>query len=265
MNELMIHVQFIDEQTGKVFAETNAPLSTLPQSFETETHLELGGQRWDVVAADPTTADDFSRSGKLVLTLRRSHGSQIDAKDILFSLPTICDPIPAIAEGTSKQNKRVFELHDDDWRQIELVSADYQAYIQAELSDIRKIRENTPAGHGFRTLHLRQRIATPLNLPFPAVLATFPDARFYDGIAYQQVDELIEGGFGFETAGVILYGEQHHDLVTALCLASRPTKSGGDAFSNQLKPLMESYRLVLVDWCRCAAFPATAVDRYWMR
>lgn len=265
MSDITIHVQFVDEQTGKVFAETNAPLSTLPRSFEAETHLELGDQHWDVVAANPITAEDFARSGKLLLTLRRSHSPQIDAKDILFSLPTICDPIPAIAEGTSKQNKRMFDLHEDDWRQIELVSADYQAYIQAELSDIRKIRERTPPGHPFRTLHLRQRIATPLSLPLPAVLAAFPDARPYDGIGYQQLDGLIDGGFGFETAGVILFGEQHQDAVSALCLASTPTKSQGEAIGNQLKGLMATYRLYLVDWCRIAAFTATTVDRYWMR
>lgn len=265
MNENTIHVRFVDAETGKVIAEINVPLPTLPQSFEAATHLELSGQHWDVVAADPVMAELFSRSGNLLLTLRRRHVTQVGAKEILYSLPTICDAIPAIAESTSKLNKRVFEFHEDDWRQIELISIDHQDAVQAELSDIQHIYLNTPVGSGFHTLHIRQRITTALNLPFSAVMAAFPNARSYEGIAYQQVAGLIDGGFGFETADFILFGEQHQVFVNTLCLALTQAKSYNGTSSNQLKALMASYELILVDWCRCAAFDAMALDGLWTR
>jgi hypothetical protein len=146
MNEIMIHVQFVDEQTGKAFAETNAPLSSLPQSFEAATQIELRGQPWEVIKADPVIAEHFARSRNLTLILRQVKITSVKTEDILYSLPTICDAIPPIAKGTSKLDRHVFEFHEDYWRQIELISIDQMANIQAELIDIRKIYEESAVG-----------------------------------------------------------------------------------------------------------------------
>lgn len=92
MEDVTVHVQFVDIDTGQVFAETYAQLSSLPKSFEASTHLELNEQHWHVVTADPMTAEQFSRT--LILTLRRAQVGTIDPHNILFSLHTICDAIP---------------------------------------------------------------------------------------------------------------------------------------------------------------------------
>lgn len=265
MNEIMIHVQFVDEQTGQIVAETYAPLSTLPQSFEAETHLELGGQHWDVVAADPVTADLFARSGTLALTLRRVHVTQRDATDILYSLPTICDVIPPIAQGTTKLHKRVFELHEDEWRQIEFIPSSFNAEIQEEMKAIRYIYETATVGPGFRALHLRQRIPTPLSLPMPLVLSAFPDPQLYDGIAYERIAGLIDAGFGFDSARTILFGEQRHAFVTTLCLARSHAMNHEEAWTERVKAWMTHHELLLVDWCRCMAYDAQSLDRFWAR
>jgi hypothetical protein len=262
MSEIIVHVQFVDEKTGNIFGETHAPLSSLPQSFEAATHLELESQHWDVVTADPITAEGFARSGQLVLTLRRAPMTQVKLQDVLYSLPTIGDMIPGIAPGTSKLNRRVFEFHEDNWRQIELISLAHLSDIQAELSDIRRIYEESAVGHGFRTLHVRKRIAAPLSIPFPALLTAFDPVQSYEGIAYERAAGLIEGGFGFETAGFMFFGEQHQNSVRALCVAFAREKHDKEAFSDQLKLLMESHELILVDWCRCAVFQATTLARF---
>ncbi len=264
MNEIVVRVEFVDEQTGKTFAETDVPVSSLPQSFEAETHLEIADQHWDVVTANPMTADLFSRSRKLVLTLRRAHIGRVNTTDILLTLPTICDEIPPITPGTSKLNKYVFELHEDDWRQTELISINHAHDIQAEISDVQQIYKTSAVGGGFRTLHVRKRITTALNLPFHGVLSAFPNAHLYEGIAYERIAGLIDGGFGFETGGCVFFGEQHQNVVTALCLAWTQDERPKALFSNQLKSLMENYGLVLVDWCRCTAFRAETLQKFWL-
>jgi predicted RNase H-like HicB family nuclease len=65
----------------------------------------MNGQHWEVVTADPVTADVFAQSRRLVLTLRQVQATRTDPHEILYSLPTICGAIPAIAPGTSKLNK----------------------------------------------------------------------------------------------------------------------------------------------------------------
>ncbi|HZS86868.1 MAG TPA: hypothetical protein VFE42_05175 [Chloroflexota bacterium] len=263
MSETMVHVQFVDAATGRVFAETDAPLSLLPQSFEAETQLEFSGQQWDVVAASPLTAELFAQSRSLVLTLRRARAAQIDPRAVLFSLPTICDAIPHLAPGTTKVDKHIFVFHEDDWRQIEFISRDHAAEMQEELRAIRHVYKAASIGPGFRAIHVRQRIATPLRLPWSAVLSAFPDARAYDGIAYRQAAGLIEGGFGLDVAGITLFGQQHDAIVYALCLAGAPTQGTEEAWNRRLKPWMAGHDLLLVDWCRCKACDAQALERFW--
>jgi hypothetical protein len=264
MNETTIHVQFVDEQTGQVFAETDTPLSSLPSSFEAATQLEFGGQHWEVVTANPMMAAQFARSGKLILTLRRLQITWVNPQDILYSLPTLCDRIPPVASGTSKLNGHVFELHEDAWRQIELIATTFQPDIQAEIKGIQQIYAESRVGQGFRALHVRKRIDVPLNIPLPEVLSAFPEAQIYDGIAYQRAAGPIEGGFGFETDGFVLFGECQQQTVHILCLAAQPEHNRA-TFGRKLKVFMSAHSLFLADWCRCAVYEADTLDQLWSR
>ncbi len=262
MRDITVHVEFVDEQTGRAFAQTDSPLSLLPQSFEMATRLEMSGQQWDVVTAEPRTADQFAQSRRLVLTLRRVHEALADPQAILYSLPTICDAIPPVAAGTSTRKKHVFELHEDDWRHVEFVSQEYTEAVRAELRDIRAIYEETPAGHGYRRLHLRQRIPTPLRLPFATVVSAFPDARLFDGVAYLPAAGLIDGGFALDMGEGVLYGEQHQNIVSCLGLARARDRQQADTGGTRLADLAGRHKLLLVDWCRDAAFDAEGLDRF---
>jgi hypothetical protein len=78
-----VMVTLIDDATGAVFASSNMPPDDLPESFEIDTALHLGGDNWSVVHAEPLTKADFTKSGKVTLRLRRIE--TMDPKSISFS------------------------------------------------------------------------------------------------------------------------------------------------------------------------------------
>lgn len=66
-----VTVTFIDDATDTVFASSKMPPDDLPESFETDTTLHLGDDNWSVIAAEPQTRTEFTKSGKLTLRLRK--------------------------------------------------------------------------------------------------------------------------------------------------------------------------------------------------
>jgi hypothetical protein len=61
-----------------------------------------------------------------------------DPKPILFSLPTINDFLPAVRDSISRRDQDL-TIHEDDWRQFEALSQEFDEAINAELADIRRI------------------------------------------------------------------------------------------------------------------------------
>src|SRR6185437_4474023 len=165
MNEQQIQVLFIYASTGKPFAQTLLPAEQLPATFELSTTLTIAGQDWSVINAEPPGAEDFRQTGRLVLTLAKI--SQMNPKDILYTLPTICNAIPAIATGTTRHDKHVFEIHEDDWQQTEFVSRLHREAVDAQLAEIRRIYDEASIDNGdflaFKRLALRTHITDPIS------------------------------------------------------------------------------------------------------
>jgi hypothetical protein len=93
----------------------------------------------------------------------------VNPQDILFSTPTLNDAIPALV-SSSVPRDRWYQMHEDDWRQFEFVSASYRAEISGELEAIDRIwkEKSVPLGDqgtAFRSVHVRKRIAKPIDLP----------------------------------------------------------------------------------------------------
>jgi hypothetical protein len=175
--------------------------------------------------------------------------------DLLFSLPTICDMIPSTVVGTSKLGMRVLELHEDDWRQIELIAGSQHADVDAGLAAVRAIYddERVPSG-AFRKLHVRKEAANPLpdcNLSIARLCSYFSSLTPLDGIAYRGASGLIEGGFALcGRSGLCLYGIQEGGAVRVLALHPHPARGEIDNDSRSLAALMRDHDLCLVDWCR---------------
>ena len=61
----------INEATGEAFATSEMSPADLPESFDADTTLQLGGEEWSVVHADPPTREGYTTGGTLILRLRK--------------------------------------------------------------------------------------------------------------------------------------------------------------------------------------------------
>ncbi len=146
----VIEVEMFDARTSALLSRMKLPIDRLPESFEAETTMHVKERDYSVVKAVPMTAAEFRRSGKLKLLLRQANLQTADPRGLLFSLPTICQAIAPIEPGSTKLNKAVIELHEDDWRQREFVSLTHQNQIDQHLFEIRRIYEQQRVGSGFK-------------------------------------------------------------------------------------------------------------------
>ena len=242
-----IEVTLIDDRSGGVIGVTKLAPDDLPASFFASTTMHVGDAEWSVVAADPVTRDRYSATRKLVLRLRPIE--RIDPGDLLYTLPTICDPLPG-SEGSDADGREVV-LREDDWRQLELVSAGFGADVEQELGAIRAIHEHERVGMGFRNLHVRSRLPRPIEdgrISLEDVRALV-GGRLSQPLRFDGVGKQISDGIGFSfEGGSILYGicSGTHFEILGLRSASADNLVGLKAFAAQRD-------LLVVDWCRCVA------------
>jgi hypothetical protein len=130
-----VQVTLIDARSGEVMAKTNLEPSALPASFFESTTMHLGEADWSVVAADPMTRELYEKSLRLVLRLRPVE--RVNLRKLLFSLPTICDQLPG-SDGRDADGTEIV-LREDDWRQVELVSASLLQRVESEIDAVRTI------------------------------------------------------------------------------------------------------------------------------
>ncbi|MDG4824591.1 hypothetical protein O7635_22305 [Asanoa sp. WMMD1127] len=246
-----VAVEFVDAATGQPFARSDIPVGQLPETFAVHTNLDLAGQSWTVVTAEPPTAAEFRASGRLVLTLSRA---------ILYSLPTLCAELPPI--GPAAPDALV--LHEDDWRQVELVTAGLAEVVTAELAEVRRVWEEEAVGHGFRSLHVRAAPVAPLVPPLPEgeLLGLLPRGRRRAGVAFGGADGIVVDSFAVDCGPLRVYGLTAGSHVTVLGLQiGGPGPVSGDTAA-ALAGVLRRFDLNLVDWCRCAVVGPDSLAAY---
>lgn len=262
-----VAVEFVDASTGQSFARSDIPAEQLPATFTVDTTLTLAGESWSVVRADPPTAAEFCVSGRLVLTLSRV--TYVLPHDILYSLPTLCDRLPAVAPATSDLDR--LQLHEDDWRQVELISAGLADVVATELAAVRRVYEEHavtgPDGgiSGFRSLHVRSAPAAPLipPLPQPELRQMLPAQRTYAGVGFVGAPGTTIDSFAFGYGPINVYGLAPEGAVAVLGLQiSGPRSDAFDDTAAGLADIMRACTLTLVDWCRCTMVGADSVGAY---
>ena len=265
-----IRVTYVDEATGKTVAFTDSPPEALPETFAIDTTLEMLSQKWDVVKAEPQTRAEAKAAGRLTLTLRKSQPVQkIPLGDMLYSLPTICDFIPGLEAGSILEGKNILVIHEDDWRQIEFVSADLLEEVRACLGKIERIYRESRVKSGFKEVYVRKELAAPLahrhleRSSLDVLLKTPLEA--FAGVTYRGATQLIKEGFALRDAHpLMVFGTLEDENFNALCLS--PIRSG--LFSqddiNRWAEFLKSHRLVLVDWCQLmVALDAGGLSAYF--
>jgi hypothetical protein len=253
-----IVIEGFDAEGGRLIYRCKMPIEKLPPSFEARTTLHVRERDYDVVRAEPMTAEQWRRTGKLRLVLREVKISTADPAGILYSLPTVSEEWPPIQESSTKLGRRVLELHEDDWRQIEFASLSFSDAIDGELADIRHIHEHHRRGPGFEKTHARKRlIAGAIAEPRPLLsdlLSRLERATPLDGIAVVGAAGLVANGFAIDLlCGLQLYGLTAPDgRMGVLCLSYAKSNNALDRDLPALASFMRDCDLCLVDWCRVA-------------
>jgi hypothetical protein len=245
-----VKVIFIDDATGSAFATTEVPPGDLPETFEIATTLHLGDTDWTVVDAAPATSQEYSKERKLTLRLRRV--VKVDPSKVLFSLPSICDRIPEVGDGSLAGDEWV--LAEDDWRQFELVSAQFAAETAAEIEAIRRIHEHERAEVGWRNLHVRCRPDPPITgtLTLKDVDRAFGGGIPFRGVTYHGASSPIVSGYSFRAAdGLQCYGTEEGGRVTVLGIVQDTQASPPVASTDALAEIARGFDLEVVQWCRC--------------
>lgn len=247
-----ILVEFVDADTGKPFAHSRVPPDQLPETSALETTMHLGEEPWFVVSADPMTSEEFRKSGRLRLTLRKV--TMIDPADLLFSLPTIDDSLPPPRQASADEADRLFIMHEDDWRQREFVHMDQQAQIEECLAAIRRIYAEFAESIGFRKLHVRREVPAPLEgalVSCAEVESLFgPGQELHSGLSFSPGALLVaENSFAVRSRTLLLYGVHVESAVLVLGFDVGDSQPSEDDIL-ALARFARAHGLCLVDWCR---------------
>ncbi|GAA1808621.1 hypothetical protein GCM10009682_32970 [Luedemannella flava] len=264
-----VTVEFVDAETGQTIGRSEMPATTLPPSFAPRTTVDFDDAAWQVEGADPVSSEEYLARRHLVLTVRRL--GAINSEQIRYSLPTICDPLPPMLPNAP--SGELLELHEDDWRQVELISGTQANAVMADFEAIKRIYDghgiSGPDGilRGFGSIHLRERITEPLSpaLPGRQLRRLLPDIQHvYRGVGFRDTPGGVAGSFALGLGPIAMYGVTDNETVTTLALHpdDRATLGLLDSVAAGITSVMRAFDLLFVDWCHCGTVDADQVADY---
>ncbi|MCE9583744.1 MAG: hypothetical protein K8T20_14780 [Planctomycetes bacterium] len=253
MPERNIVLRFVDAESGKLMGEHPVPAAQVPETFAVATTLDIGADRFEVVSAEPVLRSEAEARGFMTLRLRRVEIRKVDPQVLLCSLPSIANELPALRERNPAVEKRILTIHEDDWRQVELLSPAAAELAAGDLASITDIHRRERIGSGFRKLHVRKAVDEPL-----AGMAVSLDgltkalhAAPLDGLAFEGVDGLVEDGFALAgPGGIVAYGRAAGGRVREIGFLRAPEAPVVAGKWFDLASWIGGQRLLLVDWCR---------------
>lgn len=124
-----IKVTFIDDATGDIIGFSEMKREQLPEAFDKPTIMHIADEKWQVVKADPLYDREFVVTKELTLHLRRVE--RMNPQDIRYTIPTISNELPALADMPLFEDFTL-QLHEDDWRQIEFLPIQLLPVIQGK-------------------------------------------------------------------------------------------------------------------------------------
>ncbi len=184
----------------------------------------------------------------------------MNPKDILFSLATINDALPAIDPKGIKSDKDLI-LHEDDWRQFELISMDWDSTVASEILEIQKIFKDKSRQVGefkaFTGIYIRKMILVPF--PKPLSMSELLIACGIDEKSLHQVridaspalvpsPGIVKGGFSLQLANLTIYGIRDLDAVGFLCFVPTSYPGLDPKAGANLAEYLVRHKLLLVHW-----------------
>ena len=243
-----VTVEFLDRD-GNLLAKSKVPVEQLPETFRIDTTFELLGKEWSVATAEPLDKVEFSRTQHLRVTLHEI--VMMPPGDLLYSLPTISDEC-GVTTGATVPHDGLYQVSEDDWRQVEFVSAQFRAQVELELADIAAVRHLERVGIGYKRVHIRARIPEPLalvRLSRSAAKVLFPPEQEYEAVSFHRTPGSIAGSFAWRTEGGSVFWGVADNPDTVLWLGMHEGPKHDEQFEGRLVQLMSEQNLLLVDWC----------------
>ena len=207
------------------------------------------------------TRPEYIQAGKLTLTLSKI--VMMPVKEILYSLPTLYNTLPAMQIQTQTGSNLTFNA--DLWRAIEFVPKSQQTAIDREFEAIAIIYQDHREGAGFNAIHVRTTPAAPIAglLRLPELKALFAGVHPFDAIAFLRENRIAKDVFAFRYGTWALYGELKGEVVQSLALEPQLLESPLPL--DPILQLMRIYDLLLVDWINVNAMPYQEANLYLKR
>ena len=241
-----VKVQFIDSSTGNVFAISEMPSDQLPKTFEVQTTMHLDNEDWTVEEAIPAHSKEFRKTGNL--TLKMSKVVYMDPKDLLYTLPSISNEIPAYA-NSSLYHDFDYSIVEDDWRQMEFLNKSSMPRIEIEIAKIEKVKGNDSEEvnedfTAFKNCHVRDTIGEP-NLAIDIEKLKF--ILKTEKVGSLKISEnYVEKGFTLKTEATTFYGQLENKVVSQFCIGEF-----SDLTVNEIQNLVDELDLLFVGWYHC--------------
>lgn len=173
----------------------------------------------------------------------------VDPEDMLYSIPTLCDPGPAT--DATPPPAGYHWLDEDAWLQIEFVPQANLGHIEGELATLLAFEQRHRRGAGWTDVYVRKEHPTPfatVGLHFaslPALPASF--LAIGDGPPWGGT---VVGGFALSDGGDwFIYGQRTDDGHVVHLAVSRGRSVPSEQLAHALSQIAQTAGLLLVDWC----------------
>jgi hypothetical protein len=188
-------------------------------------------------------------------------GEWIDPSRLRFSLPTICDEIPASTADPAAASDVL--IHEDDWRQFELVALIHRKAILDNFAAIHEITSES-TGVGFDRIHVREEPRLPLRgldvRRGQLTAGLGPSFSEPVGVAFRSQPARLPGAFAYVGPSSTLYGIDYNGVLMTVGVLLTGHSDGPDAGVAALMQLADQLDACVVDWLAAQSYPNLTVD-----
>ena len=239
-----VSVTFTDEAGEPIF-HSDMAAGQLPETFVgLDTTFHIKDDEWHVVRAEPMTAAEYTRSGKLTVIIQRV--MKVSPEDLYFSLPSI-DTTWAFDFDECADGRYVLDLREDDWRQHEFFPAGDIEAVQEEMGNIVDIWNNRSKKSGdnyiFSECHARTIPAPDLHITVSDILELLQPGEV--GVAAIHGQRL-KNSIAFVTELHEYYGTVEDGKIQMLAMFW-----GDKENSPEILKLVSACNLIFVNWPAC--------------
>jgi len=180
----------------------------------------------------------------------------MDARQILYTLPTICEKLPPMEKAAQLPTEAI-RIHEDYWRQIELVPIAYRSGVEEQLKSFIAFRDAHKKGEGYSEIFIRKNVYPTLQNQWISLanLGARP-------VGLALGDQKVVGRFAIpDKIGAYLYGQtEPRGIVIYLGLEPPPDGNITSEFTAFVSNLASSQKLFMVDWYKGQILPDVTAE-----